>query len=153
MADGKNNERVVRTVPWQFHRNLNLEVRVQSVGVVPKNNDERTIGMCSNATRPRRTTRESVNSAQRFQRGGINAFYPTCLNGTLAAHTVAVQKHFAEVAANHHRGAVRIARDNLRIGSRNSSECARSNLLAQWSRIFCWPSTWPVTGTWRHFTH
>ena len=28
-----------------------------------------------------------------------------------------------------------------------------SNLLAQWSRIFCWPGTWPVTGTWRHFTH
>jgi hypothetical protein len=121
--------------------------------VIPKDNDERTIGMCRNATRPRRTTREFVNSAQRFQRCGINAFDPTCLDGTFAANTVAVQKHFAWVAANHHRGAMGIARHNMRIASLNSSECTCSHLLTQWSRIFCWPGTRPVTGTGKRLTH
>jgi hypothetical protein len=121
--------------------------------MVTKDNDERTIGMCRNATRPRRTTRKFVNSAQRFQRSGINAFYPTCLNGTFAAHTVAVQKHFAWVAANHHRGAMGITRNNTGFSSRKSSEYTRSHLLTQWTRIFCWPGTRPVTGIERRPTH
>jgi hypothetical protein len=123
------------------------------VGVVAKDNDERTIGICRNATRPRRTTREFVNSAQRFQRGGINAFDPTCLDGTFAANTVAVQKHFAWVAANHHRGAMGVARHNTRISSLKSGECARSNLLAPWSGVFCWPDTRPVTGSGQRLAH
>jgi antirestriction protein ArdC len=121
--------------------------------MVAKDNDERTIGMCGNATRPRRTTRKFVNSAQRFQRGGINAFYPTCLDWIFAAHAVAVQKHFAWVAANHHRGAMGIARDNTVISSLKSSECARGYLLAPWSCVFCWPGTRPVTGSGRRLAH
>jgi hypothetical protein len=98
--------------------------------MVAKDNDERAVGMCSDTARPRQTARKSVNSAQRFQRGGINAFYPTCLDGTFTAHTVAVQKHFARVAANHHRGSVGIARNNTGISSLKSSECAHGHLLA-----------------------
>jgi hypothetical protein len=71
----------------------------------------------------------------------------------IAANTVAVQKHFAWVATNHHRGAMGIARHNTRISSLKSGECARSNLLAPWSSIFCWPDTWPVTGNGQRLAH